>query len=202
MSTHHPHSTLTASEKAQTEGLIVSENSRAPSMVFRWLRPMLAYRRWSYQCWKLCPWSRNGSHSSKQRCTGNDHDIPCHTRRRLDEILATVCSRKYPNMTISTSYSGEKTSHCLTWILSTKIKRYILNICPKYNRFSQKLWKWHAIKSWHFLGSPCKYKFPYLIYIGCNRLKMMCNHSAALNAYNGIYVYLSMYLCTYLHWRK
>ena len=58
---------------------------------------------WLVRCWRIdanlmsagnCARGLETAHipRSKQRCTGKDHDIPFHTRRRVDEILATVCS--------------------------------------------------------------------------------------------------------------
>ena len=81
-------------EKRRRRGLscLKMADSRAPSMVFGCLRPMLVCRCLSYECWQLCPWSRKDSHSSKWRWTEKDHKIPCHTRLRFDEILAAVCS--------------------------------------------------------------------------------------------------------------
>ena len=129
-------------------------DSRAPSMVFGCLRPMLVCRRSSYECWELCPWSRKGSHSSKWRCSGKDHVIPCHTRLRFDGIMATVCScTKIRQVWLSSL--ARKPWHCLTWFFwSNKI---------------EKCWEWHVqstivsvnncgngmrLKWWHFFWSP------------------------------------------------
>ena len=96
-----PH--LTANEKAQTKRfVIVPENvgfpcgiddprvsaaaACLPSVILRVLGTMLF-------CWELFQWFGKGSHFSKWGCTGIDHEIPCHSRRRVDEIVATVCSR-------------------------------------------------------------------------------------------------------------
>ena len=84
-----PH--LTAHRKAPMKGLIGPGNGGFPCTVdgFGYPRPMLFCRRSSYEC---CQWSRKCSHSSKWGCTGIDHEIPCHTRSRVDEIVAIVCS--------------------------------------------------------------------------------------------------------------
>ena len=55
---------------------------------------------------------------SENALGGIDHEIPCHTRLRFDEILATVCPCTYQNEAIFTFFSGEKT-----------IAAFDLNLC-------------------------------------------------------------------------
>ena len=72
-------------------------------------RGMWAFSRTRVECWELCQWSRNGSQSWKWGCTGKDHEIPCHSRCRVDGIVATVSFSANQNKTILTFPSGEKT---------------------------------------------------------------------------------------------
>ena len=50
--------------------------------------------RWSYECWKLYSWSRNGLHTSQWVCTWVDIEIPCHTLRGVGEMVASLVFRK------------------------------------------------------------------------------------------------------------
>ena len=172
MSTQHPY--LTTNEKCRRRGLscIKIADSRAPSMVFGWSRPVLVCRRLYYGCWELCPLSRKGSYSSKWRCTGKDHEIPCQTRFRFDEILATVCSctkmgqfwlpslaRNHDvDLQATMKTMMQTTNHVLLEFLSNKIDRcweHVQSTIDSVDNGGNGM----RLKWWHFLGSSCIYRY-------------------------------------------
>ena len=75
------------------------------------------------------------------------HEIPCHTRRRVDEIVATVPSPTNQDKTISSFSSGDK-NYSSVWLefLSNNIdkrwEQYVSGTIVSVNNWG----KWHAVK--------------------------------------------------------
>ena len=137
ISTQHPHLQLTKKRRRRGLSCLKMADSRAPSMVFWYLQPTLVCRRPSYECWELYSWSRKGSHASKWRYTGKEHEIPCHARLRFDGILATVCSCTRIRQFWLSSLAKEKTLERLAWIFDKWHRQMLGTTCPKHNRFGQ-----------------------------------------------------------------
>ena len=134
---------------------------------------MLVWHRWSHGWMKFCQWSRKGSHAWKWGCTGKDHEIPCHTRQRVDgmyrlgvdEIVATVSScQEQDNFDFHIWWEN----HCSVWrdFLSNKIDE----CCSQHVR--RRIVSVHnccngqRLKPWHFLDHLVLV-FSFFIYTIC-----------------------------------
>ena len=78
-------------EKYQSRDL--SDLAMAIPLRYRWSSGARE-RCWSAfaDLWLLITMHRNVSHSWKWGCIEKGHEIPCHTRRRVSDTVATVCS--------------------------------------------------------------------------------------------------------------
>ena len=122
MSTLLPHSI--ASKKAPTQRLVMPENRGFTCAIDGiWVLVTDAGLP-SLILWVLgtVTWSRKGSHSSKRRCAVKDHQILHHTRRRVNEIMAMVCSCNKIKKNVFFLWWK---NHCSFWpeLLSNKIGR-------------------------------------------------------------------------------
>ena len=117
-----PHSTV--HRKAPTKALIEPGNSGFTCSIDGLRVLATGARLLSLILWMLGTvrqWSRKGSHTYLPRNMGAtviDHGLSCHTRRRVDWIVDTVCS-PYQNKTVSTFSFDQKT-----------IAAFDLNFCP------------------------------------------------------------------------
>ena len=66
-----------------------------------------------------------------------DHEIPCHTRLRVDEIAAAVSSSTNENKTISSFSSDEKTITSFELNFCQIRSTNVVNNMPKAQSFSQ-----------------------------------------------------------------